>query len=243
MKTTLSNSPDRKESRTHNSTNFMKRLLIIGIGLIFTLASCTVFNTDLRYKPKSTDEYYFPLLSDDFVNRQNDCIEKKRFPCDFPKPNDTLSEFTNQWYSKHLKSMKEPILYKLQNEYKKIIRFTHLGTWSNPFSYRIENTNGQITLTYSRTNGLGGYKAGRRVKYVQKTISSETWDNIIDRIDSINFWDIQTHDPNMILDGEEWILEVLINGKYHFVTRNSPDIYDGQEYAELCKLVMNANKD
>jgi hypothetical protein len=46
----------------------------------------------------------------------------------------------------------------------------------------------------------------------------------------------------MILDGEEWILEVLIDGKYHFVTRNSPENYGGQEYAELCKLIMNANK-
>ena len=31
----------------------------------------------------------------------------------------------------------------------------------------------------------------------------------------------------MILDGEEWILEALIDGKYHFVTRTSPDSYDG----------------
>jgi len=139
--------------------------------------------------------------------------------------------------------MKEPILYKLRNEDKKIIRFTHLGTWSNPFSYRIENINGQITLIYSKTKGLGGYDAGRRIKHDQKTIKSETWEKVIAKIDSVNFWNIETHDPNMILDGEEWILEVLINEKYHFVTRNSPDVYDGKEYAELCKLVMSAIKE
>lgn len=224
-------------------TNFMKRQLIINIGLILTLTSCAVFNADFRYRTNSIDEYYFPLLSAEFTKRQNDCIEKKEFPCNFPEPNDTLNEFVNQWCSKHLKSMKEPILYKLQNDDKKIIRFTHLGTWSNPFSYRIENCNGQIILTYSKTKGLGGYKAGRRIKHEQKIIKSETWDNIMAKIDSVSFWNIETHDPNMILDGEEWILEVLINGKYHFVTRNSPDIYDGQEYAELCKLVMNVKKE
>jgi hypothetical protein len=64
----------------------------------------------------------------------------------------------------------------------------------------------------------------------------------LEKINSVNFWSIETHDPNMILDGEEWILEVLIDGKYHFVTRNSPEIYGGQEYAELCKLIMNTNK-
>ena len=151
-----------------------KQQLIIYIGLILTMISCSVFNADLRYKPNSTDEYYFPLLSAEFTNRQNDCIEKKKFPCNFPKPNDTLDEFLNQWYSRHLKSMKELILYKLQKDNKKIIRFTHLGTWSNPYSYRIENSNGQITLTYSKTKGLGGYGAGRRIKYEQKIIKSET---------------------------------------------------------------------
>jgi hypothetical protein len=219
-----------------------KQQLIIYIGLILTMISCSVFNADLRYKPNSTDEYYFPLLSAEFTNRQNDCIEKKKFPCNFPKPNDTLDEFLNQWYSRHLKSMKELILYKLQKDNKKIIRFTHLGTWSNPYSYRIENSNGQITLTYSKTKGLGGYGAGRRIKYEQKIIKSETWEKILEKINSANFWSIETHDPNMILDGEEWILEVLIDGKYHFVTRNSPENFGGKEYSELCKIVMNADK-
>lgn len=221
----------------------MRRQIIIYIGLILTFTSCTLFNADLRYKPNSADEFYFPSLSEEFTKKQNDCIEKKEFPCNFLEPNDTLNDLVNQWYSKHLKSLKEPILYKLKNENKKIIRFTHLGTWSNPFSYRIENSNGQITLTYNKTKGLGGYQAGRRIKHEQKFIKPEIWGNILQKIDSERFWDIATHDPNMILDGEEWILEVLIDGKYHFVTRNSPDAYDGKGYAELCKLVMNAIKE
>lgn len=207
-----------------------------------TLTGCALFNPDIRYKPKSAEEYYFPSLSAEFTKRQKECIEKKQFPCNFPEPNDSLSDFVNQWYSKHLKSLKEPILYKMRNENKSIIRFTHLGTWSNPFSYRIENNNGQITLTHSKTNGLGGYDAGRRTKYEQKIIKSETWDKISEKIDSVDFWNIETHDPNMVLDGAEWILEVMIDGRYHFVTRNSPENNGGQAYAELCKLVMNANK-
>lgn len=217
----------------------MKQKTIIYIGLIFTLTNCSLFNADLRYKPKSIDEYYFPLLSEEFVKSQNDCIEKKKFPCNFPEPNDTLNEFINQWYSKHLKSLKEPILYKLKNENKKIIRFTHIGTWSNPFSYRIENNAGQITLTYSKTKGVGGYHAGRRIKHDQKIVKVENWNNIMKKIDSIQFWKMATHDPNIVLDGEEWILEVLVDGKYHFVTRNSPHVYDEKKYADLCNLVGN----
>jgi hypothetical protein len=207
------------------------------------MTSCSMFNVDSRDKPNSTNEYYFPSLSAEFTKRQNDCIHKKEFPCNFPEPNDTLNKFVNQWYSKHLKSMKEPILYKLKNEDKKTIRFTHLGTWSNPVSYRIENSNGQITLTYCKTKGLGGYDAGRRIKHEQKIIKSETWNKILEKIDSVKFWSIETHDPNIALDGEEWILEVLIDRQYHFVTRNSPENYGAQEYAELCKLVLNTYKE
>ena len=41
----------------------MKRQLIIYAGLFPAITSCAVFNADLRYKPKSADEYYFPSLS------------------------------------------------------------------------------------------------------------------------------------------------------------------------------------
>ena len=216
----------------------MKYKLITYIGLILTLTNCASSHSDLKYKPKSSDEFYFPVLSEKFKNKQEDCIAREKFPCNFPEPNDTLNDFENEWYSKHLKSLKETIIYKMKNENLKILRFTHLGTWSNPYSYTFENRNGQIKATFNKTKGLGGYQAGRRISHKEKTIQNEKWNQIVKNIESVNFWKIQTHDPNMILDGEEWILEVLIDGKYHFVTRNSPTNYGGKEYAELCKLII-----
>ena len=61
---------------------------------------------------------------------------------------------------------------------------------------------------------------------------------VISKMQSLDFWNMGTHDKNMILDGEEWIFEAVINGRYHFITRNSPDVYDGKEYAELCNLIV-----
>jgi|GEM_PF-1601427 len=218
----------------------MKTKAITYIGILFTLTSCVLFKPDLRYEPKTADEYYFPSLSDDFKKAQSECIEQKNFPCDFPEPNDSLSDFVNTWYSKHLISLKEPRLYNQRNKDLKIIRFTHLGTWSNPYSYRIEKQNENVIGIFNKTNGLGGYEAGHRIKNKEKDLNKEKWNNIIAKVDSIDFWNIQTHDPNMILDGAEWILEILIDDKYHFVTRNSPDVYDGKEYADLCKLIIES---
>jgi len=153
------------------------------------------------------------------------------------KPADSLSNFENRWYSKHLFSLREPVLYNKTHKPKNIIRFTHLGTWGKPFSLRIEQNKSKITITYNKTNGLGGYHAGILIKHKTKKIDVEKWNMVIAKMDSIDFWNMETHDQNMVLDGEEWILEALINGRYHFVTRNCPDIYDGKGYAELCHLI------
>ena len=214
----------------------MKSRILIYIGILLIFAACGIFNPEYRYTPKNSKEFYFPALSAETKKKQEECIKLENYPCVFEQ-NDTLSDFVNEWYSTHLASMKEPILYNEIGKGKKVVRFTHLGTWSRPYSYRIENNNGQVTGTYNKTKGLGGYDAGRRIKHEEKELTISDWNSLSRKIDS-TFWKIQTHDPNMILDGEEWILEVLIDDKYHVVSRNSPDNYGGGNYAELCKKVI-----
>jgi hypothetical protein len=154
------------------------------------------------------------------------------------KPNDSLSEFVNNWYSKHLYSLGEPVLYNKTNTPVNVVRFTHLGTWGNPYSYRLEQNKSEVTATYSKTDGLGGYQAGKRIEQGSKKMNLEKWNAVIEKMNSIDFWNIGTHDENIILDGEEWIFEALIDGRYHLITRNSPDHYDGKDFAELCDLVV-----
>lgn len=205
--------------------------------ILLLLSSCRVIYPDLKYEPIKFGAFYFPTYDEvKFQERQK---KSGQFSIGVNTgPNDSLSKPTNQWYSKHLNSLGEPILYTKTNNQKKIIRFTHLGTWSNPSSYRLEKDNKKLKITYNKTKGLGGYKAGRRIKHETKDIDLEKWKEIIAKVDEIDFWNMETHDPNMILDGEEWILEVLIDDQYHFATRTSPDLYEGKEYAELCKMIM-----
>ena len=178
------------------------------------------------------------MQSPEFTKSVEKCIKLKKFPCNYPEPQDSLNEFQNTWYSKHLISLKEPKLYTQKGKGLKIIRFTELGTWSNPFSYKIENQTDRVYGTFSKSNGLGGYQAKRRIKFKEKELNQNDWNKIKAKIDSAKFWQIPTHDPNMILDGSEWILEILWENKYHFVTKNSPNLYDGKEYAELCELII-----
>ncbi|UOE37002.1 hypothetical protein [Chryseobacterium oryzae] len=183
-------------------------------------------------KPKeSTNEYNETLYFATY--------DENRYPKDTIRngPNDSLSLFVNKWYSKHLNSLKETPIYNRKKENINIIRYTNLGTWSHPFMYRIEQKNGKIIEIYKQTNGLGGYQTGKITKNSEKQISNKKWNEIISKTNEIDFWNINTHDPNFILDGEEWILEILIDGKYHLVTRNSPENYGGKKFAELCKMI------
>ena len=214
----------------------MKSRGLTYIIVFVLLSSCSILNPELSYTPKNSAEYYFPPLSKEIKQKKAECMQLKNFPCKFEQ-NDTLNDFVNQWYSTHLASMKEPILYNQIGKGRKTLRFTHLGTWSNPYSYRIDNVNGRITGIYNKTSGLGGYDAGRRNKHEQKELSLEKWNLMITQIDSI-FWNLPTHDSNMIMDGAEWILEVLVNDNYHVVTRTSPEHNGGVKYHELCKKVI-----
>lgn len=103
----------------------------------------------------------------------------------------------------------------------------------------MENVGNQITITYSESDGLGGYQTGKLVKNSTKKINRSKWDATISKAKQISFWDMKTHGSNLVLDGEEWILEILIDGKYHLVTRNSPQDSDDKEFAKLCNLLIN----
>ena len=133
--------------------------------------------------------------------------------------------------------MNAQILFNKTDKQLKIFRYTNLGTWSNPISYQIELKDSIVSITYKRTKGLGGYKAGRLIKNKRKTLKFQDWEALLSKVDSTNFWTIPTHDTNMVLDGAEWILEGLYEKDYHIVTRNSPDYNEGKDYASLCNFI------
>jgi len=157
---------------------------------------------------------------------------------------DKMGDHQNRWYSRHLASMNEPVLFDKTNENLKVFRYTNLGSDNNPYTIRIELIDSIVILNYKLTDGKGGYGTGKIIKEFQKQLPIAEWNRILAKVESTHFWNIHSFRrfiedgvEIMNLDGAEWIFEGLIEDKYHFVTRNTPESTDDKDYASLCNLL------
>jgi hypothetical protein len=207
----------------------MKSLLKeISLIFIILLSFATNVNSQKADKSNVGGLLYFPMQLSDVKE-------------DF---NDKMRDFRNRWYSKHLASMNEPVLYDKKDRDLKVFRYTNLGTNSNPFVIRVELIDSIVLFNYKLTDGQGGYGTGKLIKEIQIQLPVSDWNKIIAKVESTRFWDLSSYrsfdsDGNrmVILDGTEWILEGLIGDKYHFVTRNTPESEGDKDYASLCNLM------
>lgn len=172
---------------------------------------------DYSFAFPDSGDFYFPLYTGlGFI------IEENR-----------LEWSSNEWYSKHLYSLEEPILYNEKKDIE-IYRYTNLGTWERPFSFRIVKTDSIITITKKVTDGHGGYDAGKLILNQTKKISIVKSNNFLQNIDTFNFWLEPTNVEYLGIDGAQWILEGYKNGEYHFIHRWSPDHDENNQLVKIC---------
>lgn len=162
----------------------------------------TNFDADCLRIPNSKKESYFPeKVFDDSTSYEG------------------KTKFLSNWYSKHLFSMNEPIIYEC-TETSESYRFTWLRTFHEPIAVRITRTKDKIKLYWTKTNGAGGYNAGKIIEQGDKEISINDFNEFKSKLDSCKFFNMATNEETMGLDGAKWILEG-INGdnEYHLVDR------------------------
>ena len=148
------------------------------------------------------------------------------------------SQFKEQWYAKHLQTLKEPSLWESsKTQMTQSYRFLWLRTFHHPISVRLDvNKDGTGLLTTRITTGKGGYEAGHLIKNKSQKLTKERTGWFLDRIEELGFWNLPTYEksheeigPNgqktveIGLDGAQWILEGTRDGKYRVVDRWSPE--------------------
>jgi hypothetical protein len=163
------------------------------------------FSNEASLVPPNSFTYYFPL--------------KRSFE---GKINNALDTFSNRWYSKMLFGLKEPILHRYKGK-KDIFRFTWLRSFHNPVSTRIEKEKEEVRLIAKVCKGQGGYEPGKLVTDTTLQVSVEEWTHFTTTFENLNFWQMPTENwEDHGKDGSEWILEVVMDNRYHVVTRWTP---------------------
>lgn len=191
----------------------MRTLLSI-LTVIFLAVSCTTANDKTIRADNKFDSLPFPVDSATFYFKAKANWQDNT--------QDALDTFVNQWYSKMLFSMKEPVLSNYQGN-KEIYRFTWLRTFHHPVSIRLEKQNNIIKLFSKVCNGAGGYEPGQLIFDTTLNVTADQYKSLIQKIENINFWALKTEQRDVAgKDGSEWIIEAIKNNKYHIVTRWTP---------------------
>ena len=190
------------------------RTLFFILIIFIHLASCShatdkTFQGDNRFDtlplPKDSSQFYFKTKTE-----FEDPIEN------------SVDTFINEWYSKMLFALKEPILKDYRGN-KEIYRFTWLRTFHHPISIRLEKQGEIMKLFTKVSNGAGGYEPRQLIIDTTISLSKAQFRLFEQKIDSIGLWRLRTEQNNETgKDGSEWIIEAIKSNNYHMVHRWTP---------------------
>lgn len=106
-------------------------------------------------------------------------------------------------------------------------------TFYSPILVRIDRKDGVITLAAKKLKGQGGYDAKGIERQTNTRVSEKSFDKIRRLFVDSDFANMTSTDaryePNanlnymVCLDGSQWYLEQVIDGKHHLVNRYCPD--------------------
>ncbi len=158
----------------------------------------------------------------------------------FPFGASRVDSFVSSWYSSMLTALGEKSIYRRKSDATiEVYRFTCLRTFHHPFSIRIEVTGGTSLLFFKMTDGQGGYQPGQLITDERIILGNVETDNIRNLFKK-EFLSLESREKNKAgCDGSQWIIEYLVNGKYHIVDRWTPiqgPVYSiGKYFIDLSK--------
>jgi hypothetical protein len=178
----------------------------------------TAIRASLASVPEDSNTKAVANLSLRTVEAQNAALFQNYFP---PGAfSGGAGQFRIRWYSTALYRLGEKPLFPPPDGDENTFRFTHVGAFPRT-----------LTLTFSR-HGSAQLKANSSrelaasPKVGQPTsVSADEVSEFLNRINRAHFWDLSTEESQQPgLDGAEWILEGVQNGRYHVVVRWCPGL-------------------
>lgn len=148
------------------------------------------------------------------------------FPNKALASNARSDRFIAGWYSRQLQALEEPSLLELAKvPTSQSYRFLWLRTFHHPVAIRLDvKADGTAVLTKKIANGAGGFGPGILTENTSRPLTAEQRQAFLAKIEQVRFWTLPAyiHDQSGT-DGSEWIIEGTKGGKYHVVSRWSPE--------------------
>ena len=130
-----------------------------------------------------------------------------------------------EWFSRHLRALGEqPLLSSEGTAY----RLLWLRSFHHPIAVRLDvNKDGSGQLHVKMTNGQGGYKPEELVEDRSFAVGRKQVAAFQAKIRKADFWHLATQEEEpegvIRLDGAQWMLEGIDDGRYHLVDRWGPE--------------------
>lgn len=148
------------------------------------------------------------------------------------------TRFVNAWYSKHLYSMNEPVLYT-KTGIQECYRFTYLPTWHKPVCIRMIKNKETTYLHFKQTDGAGGYDAGELIVDTIIEMTDHQYETFRSLLSKCEFWSLKSQTDDLGCDGAEWILEAVEGRCYHMVNRWSPNDKRHPNFKACCDYLVS----
>lgn len=129
------------------------------------------------------------------------------------------AKFHIEWYSRALRTLKEPVLKTLEAE--NVYRLTCLFSDDLQTVVGLVNTNHSIYVYWKQSD-----RSGKPIDEHTKTLTQKEWNAIDSAFHSIDFWNmpsIKVDLSHITLDGIQCIMEGKASGNYHVVDRKTND--------------------
>jgi hypothetical protein len=136
-------------------------------------------------------------------------------------PHDTVEAIHAKSCSKFLAAAGEQRLQRGQS--KETYRLAWLRTFNHPVIVKVQSQDRGAKLVVTELSGLGGYEPGAVSRSTSVRIEQEQWRSLLAALDRAHFWELETADGRVGCDGALWVLEGVTHGRYHVVSRWSPE--------------------
>ena len=155
------------------------------------------------------------------------CAQTKYFPDGVFGSEGKVSDSHADWYTKQLRSMAEPPLWNLSKDPQvRVYRFTWIRSFDPAIVVRLTVQKDGTGILVTKITRKPGYARGSLASSRARHVSKDIVAGFENHVQQLGFWEMPTYleNPDFIgVDGAQWLMEGVRDGRYHVVDRWSPE--------------------